>query len=69
MGKGGAMSLPLLLEHTKQANAALREASNKSMDLAKQCAASRKAAMAAENGFKYALDGYQIADNIRRLKT
>ena len=27
-----------------------------------------EAAMAAENGFKYALDGYQIADNIRRLK-
>ena len=27
-----------------------------------------EAAMAAGNGFKYALDGYQIADNIRRLK-
>ena len=26
------------------------------------------AAMAAENGFKYALDGYQIADKIRSLK-
>ena len=27
-----------------------------------------EAAMAPENGFKYALDGYQIADNIRSLK-
>ena len=26
------------------------------------------AAMAAEDGFKYALDGYQIADKIRSLK-
>ena len=26
------------------------------------------AAMAAENGFKYALDGYQIADKIRNMK-
>ena len=27
-----------------------------------------EAAMAAEDGFKYALDGYQIADKIRSLK-
>ena len=27
-----------------------------------------EAAMAAENGFKYALDGYQIADKIRNMK-
>ena len=31
-------------------------------------AALEEAAMAAENGFKYALDGYQIADKIRSLK-
>ena len=31
-------------------------------------AAMEEAAMAAENGFKYALDGYQIADKIRSLK-
>jgi hypothetical protein len=35
-----------------------------------QCRAEalEEAAMAAENGFKYALDGYQIADKIRSLK-
>ena len=33
-----------------------------------RAAALEEAAMAAENGFKYALDGCQIADNIRRLK-
>lgn len=33
-----------------------------------RAAALEEAAMAAENGFKYALDGYQIADNIRSLK-
>jgi hypothetical protein len=31
-------------------------------------AALEEAAMAAESGFKYALDGYQIADKIRSLK-
>jgi hypothetical protein len=33
-----------------------------------RAAALEEAAMAAENGFKYALDGYQIADKIRSLK-
>jgi hypothetical protein len=32
-------------------------------------AALEEAAMAAESGFKYALDGYQIADKIRSLKS
>jgi hypothetical protein len=31
-------------------------------------AALEEAAMAAENGFKYAKDGYQISDAIRSLK-
>ena len=33
-----------------------------------RAAALEEAAMAAENGFKYALDGCQIADKIRSLK-
>jgi hypothetical protein len=32
-------------------------------------AALEEAAMAAESGFKYAKDGYQIADAIRSLKS
>ena len=46
------------------------EFSFKQRDALKDAArlALEEAAMAAEDGFKYALDGYQIADKIRSLK-
>ena len=69
---GGAMSLPPLPRNTALEQAcgfeALHYHEAKAYGQACREAALEEAAMAAENGFKYALDGYQIADKIRSLK-
>jgi hypothetical protein len=70
--RGFEMSLPTLPR-----NKALEQACgfdalhyHEAIAYGQQCRAEaiEEAAMAAENGFKYALDGYQIADKIRSLK-
>ena len=66
------MSLPPLPRNTALEQAcgfeALHYHEAKAYGQACREAALEEAAMAAENGFKYALDGYQIADKIRSLK-
>ena len=60
--------LPPVLCHTKDLDQQYTAEQMQAYGQACREAAMEEAAMAAENGFKYALDGYQIADKIRSLK-
>ena len=64
------MSLPPLPSHPERLTQRWSEEETKVLQAYGQACrehALEEAAMAAEDGFKYALDGYQIADKIRSL--